>query len=109
MWKYSLEKMVLGDVLQERATTHRNSPFLKFRIGELTYGEVAEMANRVAAGLAANGIRQRDHVAVMLPNRPELLYVTFALARLGAVAVPINTEYKGECYITSSRARTLRC
>lgn len=96
MGHFALEELVLADILGERAATHRNTPFLKFRDGELTYGEVDEMAKRMAAGFAAKRIRQRDHVALMLPNKPELLYVTFALAKLGAVVVPINTAYKGE-------------
>lgn len=93
---YDLEELVLGDILQERATTHRESVFLKFREGELTFGEVNETANRVARGLSAAGIAARDHVAVMLPNCPDFLHVTFALAKLGAVAVPVNIAYKGD-------------
>lgn len=96
MRKEVLEGFVLGDVLSRRAETHRKEAFLKFREGEITYGEVDAMANRVAKGLAAHGINRGDHVAVMLPNCPELIYLIFALARLGAVAVPINVAYHGE-------------
>lgn len=92
----ALESLVLGDVLRERAETHRTEIFLKFRDGELTFGEVDAMANRVAQGLAAQGVDRGDHVAVMLPNCADLVFVVFALARLGAVAVPVNTEYKGD-------------
>jgi len=91
-----LESLVLGDVLARQAETHRAQTFLRFREGEITYGEVDRMANRVAQGLAAYGVGRGHHVAVMLPNCPELLYLIFALARLGAVAVPINTAYHGE-------------
>lgn len=96
MHKETLETLVLGDVLRERAESHRNETFLKFRDGELTFGEVDTMADRVAQGLAALGVTRRDHVAVMLPNCADLVFVIFALARLGAVAVPVNTEYKGD-------------
>ncbi|HEU0128737.1 MAG TPA: AMP-binding protein [Pseudonocardiaceae bacterium] len=96
MRKEVLEGLVLGDVLSRQAKTHRAETFLKFRDGEITYGEVDTMANRVAQGLATHGVGRGHHVGVMLPNCPELVYLIFALARLGAVAVPINVAYHGE-------------
>src|SRR5918997_3153677 len=91
-----LESLVLGDVLRTRAETHRNATFLKFTEGELTFAEVDALADRYANGFAAEGIGRGDHVAVMLPNCPEFVPVIVALARLGAVAVPVNTAYRGE-------------
>jgi carnitine-CoA ligase len=91
-----LESFVLGDVLRTQATTHRTETFLKFHDGDISYGEVDAMADRVAQGLIACGVRRGEHIAVMLPNGPEILYVIFALARLGAVAVPVNTAHRGE-------------
>ncbi|MQA86161.1 MAG: AMP-binding protein [Streptosporangiales bacterium] len=92
----TLESLVLGDVLRTRAETHRAETFLKFREGEITYGEVDAMADRIAQGLAASGVRPGEHVGVMLPNCADFVYVIFALARLGAVAVPINIAYRSE-------------
>ncbi len=91
-----LEGLVLGDVVRSRAETHRDAAFLRFRDGELTFAEVDTAADRYANGLAAEGVRRGDHVAVMLPNCPEFVPVIVALARLGAVAVPVNTAYRGE-------------
>jgi crotonobetaine/carnitine-CoA ligase len=91
-----LESLVLGDVLRTRAETHRNATFLKFTEGELTFAEVDTLADRYACGFAAEGVHRGDHVAVMLPNCPEFVPVIVALARLGAVAVPVNTAYHGE-------------
>ncbi|MFW6204243.1 MAG: AMP-binding protein [Actinomycetota bacterium] len=105
-----LEGLVLGDILRERAKSHRAETFLRFREGEITFGEVDAMADRFANGLAAAGVRQGDHVAVMLPNCADIVHVVFALARLGAVAVPINVEYGGEPLrhvLASSDASTL--
>lgn len=96
MRRATLEGFVLGDVLRTRARTHRTEPFLKFHDGDISYGEVDAMADRVAQGLIACGVRRGEHIAVMLPNGPDFLYVIFALARLGAVAVPINTAHRGE-------------
>lgn len=92
----TLESFVLGDVLRARTETHRSETFLRFADGEISYGEVDAMSNRVAQGLAAMGIGPGAHVGIMLPNCADFLYVIFALARLGAVAVPVNTAYRGE-------------
>lgn len=91
-----LDQLVLGDVLRHRARTHASEVFLRFRDGEFTFAEVDRMANRVAQGLRALGVERHDHVAMMLPNCPEFVFVVFGLARLGAVAVPVHTDYKGD-------------
>jgi carnitine-CoA ligase len=96
MRKETLESFVLGDVLRSRADSHRAEPFLRFHEGELTYGDVHEQANRLAQGLLALGVGKGDHVAVMLPNCPEFVPLIFALARIGAVAVPVNIAHRGE-------------
>ena len=96
MNRETLESFVLGDVLRSTADSHRTEPFLLFHDGELTYGEVHANANRVAQGLISRGVGRGDHVAVMLPNSPEIVYTVFALARIGAVAVPVNTAHRGE-------------
>jgi long-chain acyl-CoA synthetase len=47
-------------------------------------------ADRVAGGLVASGLRPGDCVSVLSDNRPEILVLYLALARAGAVYVPIN-------------------
>ncbi len=96
MRDYRLEELVLADILDEKASLHPSAVLAKFREGDLSYGELSRTSARLATGLAAHGVKQHDHVAVMLPNCPEFLFVTLALARLGAVMVPVNTSYRGE-------------
>jgi len=48
----------------------------------------------VARGLYAMGIRKGDHVAIWATNVPEWLLIMFASAKLGAVLVTVNTNYK---------------
>lgn len=90
-----LEQLTVGDILESRARQRRTETFLKFHDGELSYGDVDAMTNRVAQGLAALGVGAGDHVAVMLPNSPELIYTVFALSKLGAVGVPLDIELCG--------------
>jgi fatty-acyl-CoA synthase len=60
----------------------------------VTFAELAERAARLAGGLGEIGIAAGDRVALWLPNRPEWLELHFALARLGAVTVAVNTRFR---------------
>jgi crotonobetaine/carnitine-CoA ligase len=59
----------------------------------LSYREIAERTRAIAAGLAGRGIGFGDRVGVMLPNVPAFPLTWLALARLGAIMVPINVRY----------------
>ena len=59
-----------------------------------TYAELESLAKRAAAGLAALGIGAGDRVAFWLPNTVAYLALYFGCARLGAVAVGINTRFR---------------
>ena len=82
--------MRLGDLL-ERATARRpEAPFLVHGEETISYGECHERANGLAERLAELGVLRGDRIAVILPNIPEIVYSWFALARLGAVMIPLN-------------------
>ena len=61
-----------------------------------TYAEFDRVCERVAAGLGAMGIAKGDRVAVLAHNSHGFAALRFALARLGAVLVPINFMLKAE-------------
>jgi crotonobetaine/carnitine-CoA ligase len=92
----TLEHRTIGRVLAERAARVPERTFLIWQGRKTTYGEVEAITNRYANGFAAHGIGHGDHVAVMLPNCPEFLWVVWSLGKIGAVAVPLNTAAKGE-------------
>lgn len=80
------------DWLTERA---RQTPLkLALVIGarRWTYGELDTAVSHLAAYLYAQGIRPGDFVAALLPNSFEYVCLIHALARLGAVLVPLNTR-----------------
>ena len=58
----------------------------------LTYRELADRVDAVAAGLQAQGIGAGDHVMIHLTNVPEFVESFFACARIGAVSMPTNTR-----------------
>lgn len=59
-----------------------------------TYAELEDQSRRVAAALHARGIGPGDRVGIWLPNCPAYALLYFACARLGAVAVAVNTRYR---------------
>jgi long-chain acyl-CoA synthetase len=60
----------------------------------ISWSEIRDRADRLAGGLRELGIGPGDPVALVLPNLPEFPVAFFALARLGAVAVPLNPHFK---------------
>ncbi|MBT5415982.1 MAG: acyl--CoA ligase [Rhodospirillaceae bacterium] len=85
----------LGALLDEAAARFGDAPCLVFFEAGLTlsFAELREQANRAANALHALGIAKGDRVAVMLPNGPAFPVAWLALARLGAVLVPVNNRY----------------
>jgi len=82
----------LGLFLAKRA---RLSPRLEALVEvergrRFTYAELDARANRVANALRAQGVRPGDRVALLMMNGVEYLETYFALAKLGAVMVPLN-------------------
>lgn len=61
----------------------------------LAYGPLRERVCQLAGGLRAIGVKLGRHVAVMLPNVPEMPLTWLALAHVGAVMVPVNLRYTG--------------
>ncbi len=68
-------------------------PDRPFVIGEeetLSYAGLADRSARLARGLVARGVQAGERVALVLPNGPEMIAARFAVARAGAVAVPVS-------------------
>jgi carnitine-CoA ligase len=81
-----------------RAKAHKNSDrvALRFHDNSLTYRGLDQLSDRVATGLGRAGIEPGDRVATLLSNRPEVPILWFAVAKLGAVFVPLNTALRGD-------------
>ncbi|MBL7486971.1 MULTISPECIES: AMP-binding protein [unclassified Frankia] len=67
-------------------------------VGGTTFSaaEVAQAAAALGAALVELGVRPGDRVASLIENSPEALLVWWGTQWAGAIAVPINTAYKGE-------------
>jgi fatty-acyl-CoA synthase len=63
---------------------------IHYRGADLTYAELWARVTRATDALAARGIARGDRVAMLAYNCPEILVLLLALARLGALMVPLN-------------------
>jgi cyclohexanecarboxylate-CoA ligase len=63
------------------------------RLRSLTYRELDDLVERLAAGLVRLGVRPGDAVSVMLPNWVEFAALMFAIARIGAIYSGIPVAY----------------
>jgi crotonobetaine/carnitine-CoA ligase len=90
------EDWLLPNVLEHQAAEQGDSTFLQWETTDerVSFEETNRLVNRLAHGLADQGIEKGDHVLLMLPNSLEYLYLWFALSKIGAVEVPVNTDYK---------------
>jgi long-chain acyl-CoA synthetase len=100
--------MTIGYLPWNQSAAQAELPCVRDDNTELTYRQFAQRVDSLAAQLSRSGIGPGDVLAVMLPNRVELILAIFAAWRLGAVATPINpafTATEANFQISDSGAR----
>ena len=103
-------RVAVGDLLASWAARRPHRVCVAMDDREYTFAELDGVADRLHAGMAANGVRPGDRVATLAPNRIELLELFAGLARVGAIQVPINAYLKGTFLrhqLSQSRSRVL--
>ncbi|EQD44877.1 Long-chain-fatty-acid--CoA ligase, partial [mine drainage metagenome] len=86
----------LVTLVRARARTHASKWAFQFSDRTIRYDEFDRETDRFAAGLRRAGIHRGGRVATLLFNTPDFLLLWFALAKIRAVLVPLNTGLKGE-------------
>jgi len=107
MW---FEKLTFGQLVDRAAEQWGDREALCFAGRRWSFTQFREETDRAAKGLIAAGVEPGDHVCLWLANRPEYLFIFFAIARIGAVIVPINTRFRTRdmaYVVTQSDATTL--
>jgi len=102
--------MNIRELIEAQTEKNPDKVFLYFAEQEITYKEFNEHINRAANVFLSLGVKKGDRVCFFLPNCPEFLYGWLGLAKIGAILVPINTNYKTEetTYIVNhSEAKTI--
>jgi crotonobetaine/carnitine-CoA ligase len=85
----------LGLILSRHAAQIPEHIFLRAEEKKMSFREADERVNRIAAGLRQSGLGRGDRVAVFMHSRIEYVLIVLAVNKLGAVWVPVNTDYKG--------------
>jgi fatty-acyl-CoA synthase len=88
------EKVTLGSLPERAARRWGAREAVCSRGRRWTFAEVAAGIDRVARGFIALGIQPGDKVALWMLNRPEWIEAAFAVLKIGAVLVPINTRLR---------------
>jgi fatty-acyl-CoA synthase len=86
----------LGRVLETQVARHPDKEFMVYpdRNLRFTYAEFDRRANALAKGLLAIGLAKGDHLGIWATNVPDWLTLLFATAKIGVVAVTVNTAYR---------------
>jgi fatty-acyl-CoA synthase len=86
--------LLLGDLLRRHARYRPGKTAYVIGARRVTYRELDALANRLAHSLRARGVGRGDRVATLSHNRVEYPAIYFALARLGAIHVPLNFRWR---------------
>jgi len=95
VWCFRDRMRSVYGVLRNAVQQHGDRTALMFGERAWTYSQVEVEAQRIASGLQSLGVVAGDRVAMLVRNRPEFVFIFFAIQRLGAVAVPMDVRLQG--------------
>jgi acyl-CoA synthetase (AMP-forming)/AMP-acid ligase II len=90
------QSYTIVDRLEEWAAQAPERPFLIWNGRTFSYGAVNTQANRYAHFALGCGLQPGEVVALLMENRPQYLFVWFALAKIGCVSALINNQISGD-------------
>ena len=88
------DKQTIGDLLNQAADRFGPREALMYEGRRWTFDAFREETDRVARALIGLGIQPGDKVSLWMPNRAEWLFLFGAVAKIGAILVPINTRFR---------------
>jgi acyl-CoA ligase (AMP-forming) (exosortase A-associated) len=87
-------RTAVHDLVRDAAAAHGDRPALTFKDTTLTYAELWQRTQSVAAGFQSIGVRRDQRIAIFLDKRPETVIAMLAASAAGAVFVPVNPILK---------------
>jgi len=95
---FDLRELTISQVLSRQCARYSNKVFLTemWTGRQWTYAQIDALTNRAAHVLLNLGIVKGQHVGLLLGNSAEHLALFFALGKLGAISVPVNTAARGD-------------
>lgn len=85
-------RISLGRLVEERRRKAPGDVFFLFEDRAYTAGETNDRIDNVVRGLISIGVRQGEHVGVLMASRPSALALVVALSRVGAVSVLLRPD-----------------
>jgi fatty-acyl-CoA synthase len=91
-----LMEITIGDLLEEVAQKYPDRQAVKYidRDYYRSWKDLNEEVDKIAKGFLSIGVKKGDHVAIWATNVPEWILTMFACAKIGAILVTVNTNYK---------------
>jgi fatty-acyl-CoA synthase len=80
----------LAQLLDSVTEAHADRPLVITDDRTYSYRDIRDWSARLGQGLRACGVQPGEHVALVMANYPEFVALKFAIARVGAVAIPVN-------------------
>lgn len=85
--------ITLFNLLEGTARKYPDSPCTIFKGAKISYAEMNDVTDRLAAGLAELGLKKGDRVGIFMPNTPQFVMAYFAALKAGGVVVATNPLY----------------
>lgn len=80
-------------LLEQSAEKYPDTPCTIFKGAKISYKEMNEITDCLAAGLVDLGVKQGDRVGIFMPNTPQFVMAYFAVVKLGGVVIATNPLY----------------
>ncbi|MCW5653329.1 class I adenylate-forming enzyme family protein [Hydrogenophaga sp.] len=94
VWCFQDRPRSVLQALQAMAEQHAQRDALVFEAQRWRFAELLAEIRHCAAGLKAHGVQPGDRVVLLVGNRPEFVFLFYAVLWLGAVAVPVDVRLK---------------
>ena len=95
-WHAEIAVRSMPDLFDTAVAQYHDNPCTRFLGKAMSYGEMGDLTERVAAGLHANGLKPGDKIGLLLPNCPFFIAFYHAALKLGCVVVNFNPLYTVE-------------
>jgi len=107
-----LRELTLGQILDQTVSKFPDNPAIVYvdRDFRLTYREFSKVVDETAKGLMALGVKKGEKIAIWATNIPFWVTLQFATAKIGAILLTVNTNYKTaelEYLLTQSETENL--
>ncbi len=81
--------------LEDSAKKFPDKPCTIFKGAEITYREMSQITDELAAALVDLGVEKGDRVGILIPNTPQFVMAYFAVLKAGGIVVATNPQYTG--------------